>query len=104
MNLEKQIISASEDRKLIFWDKDYSIRRSHNGFSAYRKLIELKKRGYIAAGRRDGEIEIFDKKTTNIKFTLNKQNNNIISELHEANSGGTNFRERKWQNPNMEFR
>ena len=42
------IISASEDKSLILWDKDYKQKSTHKGESQYSKLIELSS-GRIAA-------------------------------------------------------
>ena len=42
------IISASDDKSLILWDKDYKQKSTHKGKSEYNKLIELSS-GRIAA-------------------------------------------------------
>ena len=53
------IISASADKSLILWDKDYKQKSTHKGKSGYSKLIELSS-GRIAAttGKPDNSVEI----------------------------------------------
>ena len=43
------IISASADKSLILWDKDYKQKSTHKGECGYRKLIELSSGGIAAA-------------------------------------------------------
>ena len=53
------IISASDDRSLIFWDKEYKQKSTHKGNSHYDKLIELSSGGIAATtGRPDKSVEI----------------------------------------------
>ena len=51
------IISASDDRSLIFWDKEYKQKSTHKGTSYYTKLIELSSGG-IAATTGDPEYSV----------------------------------------------
>ena len=82
----KLIISAAADKTIIFWNEDYSIRKIHKG-SEYQRLLQLKRTGnYIAAGKFNGEIEIFDIKTYELQFTLKGHTNHVYA-LVEMNSG-----------------
>ena len=51
------IISASYDKSLIFWDKEYKQKSTHKGNSYYTKLIELSSGG-IAATTGDPEYSV----------------------------------------------
>ena len=51
------IISASSDKSLILWDKEYKQKSTHKGKSGYIKLIELSSRG-IAATTGDPEYSV----------------------------------------------
>ena len=53
------IISASDDQSLIFWDKEYKQKSTHEGESRYTKLIELSSGGIAATtGYPDNSVEI----------------------------------------------
>ena len=53
------IISASKDKSLIFWDKEYKQKSTHKGKSRYIKLIELSSGGIAATtGDPDNSVEI----------------------------------------------
>ena len=53
------IISASDDKSLIFWDKEYKQKSTHKGKSLYTKVIELSSGGIAATtGDPDNSVEI----------------------------------------------
>ena len=53
------IISASYDKSLIFWDKEYKQKSTHKGKSGYSKLIELSSGGIAATtGYPEYSVEI----------------------------------------------
>ena len=53
------ILSASSDKSLILWDKDYKQKSTQKGKSGYDKLIELSSGGIAAAtGDPDNSVEI----------------------------------------------
>ena len=55
------IISASRDKSLILWDKNYKQKSTHKGKSGYFKLIELSSGGIAATtGDPDNSVEILD--------------------------------------------
>ena len=64
-----QIISASYDKSLIFWDKDFEVITRHSGKAGYMKLVELKG-GKFAVGKWNGEVEIFDTNSRQLVSTL----------------------------------
>ena len=80
-NNGKQIITASEDQTIIFWDENFTIKKVYRGTSAYHKLIYLRKSNNICAGNEDGDIEILDRNTALRIFVLNANNNNYSALL-----------------------
>ena len=73
------IISASIDKTIVFWDRNWMIRKIHHGNSEYWKLQELQKSGNIVAGKHNGEIEIFDKITGESKFVVQAHSHTIFA-------------------------
>ena len=82
-----QLISASLDQRIIIWNKHNIIHNVHEGNDGYTSLLELKKhRGYIVAGKYNGEIELFDTKTIEIKLSFTAHTK-YVSVLYELDSG-----------------
>ena len=64
-----QIILASGDKSLIFWDKEYKLSSKHKGDdNYYNRLLELPGGRFAAA--KDNIVEIFDTKSRELLFTL----------------------------------
>ena len=63
-----QIISASRDKSLIFWDKEYKLNSKHKGDNIYIRLLELPGGRFAAA--KSNVVEIFDTKSRELLFTL----------------------------------
>ena len=63
-----EIISASYDQSLIFWDKEYKVSSKHKGDNSYYKLLELPGGRFAAA--KGNIVEIFDTKSRELLFTL----------------------------------
>ena len=79
-----QIVSASPDKSIIFWNADGSPNHIHKGEEQYLRLLELKT-GNIAAAA-GGNLEIIDRKEGNVLRTL-RGHEDRISSIAELSSG-----------------
>ena len=71
-----QIISASGDESLIFWDNEYNQSSKHKGDNYYYRLLELSGGRFAAA--KGNVVEIFDTKSRELLFTLPHQHTEYI--------------------------
>ena len=79
-----QIVSASWDKSIIFWNADGSPNNIHKGEKQYFRLLELSS-GNIAAAAREN-LEIIDRKEGNVLRTLRGHENRIRC-IEELSSG-----------------
>ena len=79
-----QIVSASTDKSIIFWNADGSPNHIHKGEKQYLRLLELRS-GNIAASAEEN-LEIIDKKEGNVLRTLRGHENRIRC-IEELSSG-----------------
>ena len=78
-----QIVSASGDKSIIFWNADGSPNHIHKGEKPYFRLLELRS-GNIAAAREN--LEIIDREEGNVLHTL-RGHENSINCIEELSSG-----------------
>ena len=79
-----QIVSASDDRSIIFWNADGTLNHTHKGELRYFSLLELST-GNIAAAA-DKNIEIIDRKKGIVLRTL-RGHADCIGCIQELSSG-----------------
>ena len=79
-----QIVSASRDKSIIFWNADGSPKHIHKGEKSYIRLLELRS-GNIAAAAGD-DLEIIERKEGNVLSTLQGHEEGIRC-IEELSSG-----------------
>ena len=79
-----QIVSASWDKSIIFWNADGSPKHIHKGEKPYSRLLELKTGNIAAASGKD--LEIIDRKEGNVLSTF-RGHENTIRCIEELSSG-----------------
>ena len=79
-----QIVSASRDRSIIFWNADGTPNHTHKGESRYFSLLELSTGNIAAAAGND--IEIIDRKKGIVLRTL-RGHEKLIRCIQELSSG-----------------
>ena len=79
-----QIVSASLDKSIIFWNADGSPNHIHKGEKQYFRLLELRTGNIAAASGRN--LEIIDRKEGHVLSTLQGHENSIRC-IEELSSG-----------------
>ena len=79
-----QIVSASWDKSIIFWNADGSPNHIHKGKKPYRRLLELRSGNIAAASGKN--LEIIDRKEGNVLSTLQGHEDGIQC-IEELSSG-----------------
>ena len=79
-----QIVSASWDKSIIFWNADGSPKHIHKGEKPYNRLLELRSGNIAAAAGED--LEIIERKEGNVLSTL-QGHEDIIQCIEELSSG-----------------
>ena len=79
-----QIVSASDDKSIIFWNADGSPNHIHKGEKPYFRLLELRSGNIAAAAWED--LEIIDRKEGNVLHTL-RGHKRVINCIEELSSG-----------------
>ena len=79
-----QIVSASRDKSIIFWNADGSPKHIHKGEKQYIRLLELRTGNIAAASGRN--LEIIDRKEGHVLSTLQGHENSIQC-IEELSSG-----------------
>ena len=80
-----QIVSASLDKSIIFWNADGSPNHIHKGEKPYLRLLELRS-GNIAAAAAGDDLEIIERKEGNVLSTLQGHEDGIQC-IEELSSG-----------------
>ena len=79
-----QIVSASWDKSIIFWNADGSPKHIHKGEKPYTRLLELRSGNIAAAAGED--LEIIERKEGNVLSTLRGHEDGIRC-IEELSSG-----------------
>ena len=87
-NLSKTIISVSSDKHLIVWGSNFQPKYTFEGNAEYSGIISLKKSKLILASKRNGEIDIFTLKPTEIQhMQVIQTDGKFAGKLLELKSG-----------------